>query len=171
MRKGLKIRMESLDDTSADNAAETPLWDGEESVMDAPALGTTTGNDGTTQLWRDAVYECCDTALWRKQLVLTPHMLLDRLKVCAELLREGQESDAQKDQRDPCVAQASQEIEHLLHLLWRGGLWTNTDPVEKVACDGQAYQVLLEPFTDGKPQGKPLSEDAPLWLKEVLGVG
>ncbi len=98
-------------------------------------------------------------------------MLLDRLKVCADLLNEARDGDLPGDSRDNQVALAGGEIDHLLHLLWRGGLWTSASTVEKTAYDGVTYHVLEEPFTDGKPQGKPLSDDAPVWLREVLGVG
>lgn len=159
--------MINVSNPTVHNAAETPLLRDDESVMNTPATGEI---PDTTELWQDAVYECCDTALWRKQLVLTPHMLLDRLKVCADLLSEAQNEEITEDARAHRVSRVSEEIDHLLHLLWRGGLWTNVKTVEKTACDGQPYHVLAEPFTDGKPQGKPLSADAPEWLREVLGV-
>ncbi|MBC7807974.1 MAG: hypothetical protein H7145_17735 [Akkermansiaceae bacterium] len=141
---------------------------GDESLIRTPV---TAEAPDATGLWQDAVYECWDTALWRKRLVLTPHMLLDRLKVCADLLNVARRADVAEDSRNQQVVSVSEEIDHLLHLLWRGGLWTNADTVEKTACDGRTYRVLSEPFTDGKPQGKPLSANAPTWLKEVLGVG
>ncbi|MBC8136236.1 MAG: hypothetical protein H8F28_10145 [Fibrella sp.] len=165
--KGMGVEMSNDHDASVNSAAEMSLLDGDESVMNTPANGRVSD---ATKLWQDAVYECCETALWRKQLVLTPHMLLDRLKVCADLLSEVRGGSTTEEARDHQIACVSEEIDHLLHLLWRGGLWTNVGTVEKTACDGQAYHVLAEPFTDGKPQGKPLSADAPEWLKEVLGV-
>lgn len=97
-------------------------------------------------------------------------MLLDRLKVCSDLLCESQGAGVTEEARQHRVMHVREEIDHLLHLLWRSGLWTDTDPVEKTACNGHTYHVLTEPFLDGKPHGKPLSDDAPTWLKEVLGV-
>ena len=148
------------------NAAETPLLDNDESVFETPETPVQIPD---TERWRNAVYEPCDTALWRKHLVLTPYMLLDRLKVCADLASEGTNTDIDGPQNYQ-LERIQEEINHLLDLLWRSGLWIDTKTVEKTAVDGQSYTVLCEPFTDGKPQGKPLSPDAPDWVRDMLGV-
>ena len=98
---------------------------------------------------RDPVYECCDTALWRKRLVLTPYMLLDRLHVCAELAKEVQEGTPSSDMVANHVDRLSDEVNHLLRLLERSGLWIDSALVNQPSCDGHVYSVLKEPFTAG----------------------
>jgi hypothetical protein len=61
-------------------------------------------------------------------------------------------------------------VSHVLKLLWRSGLWTDEEVVEAEAADGKTYQVLRAPFTDGKPQGRSLAPNAPVWQRELLGL-
>lgn len=91
------------------------------------------------------VYEGCETALWRKRLVVTPDMLLDRLQVCADLATEAQRACLPSPELHN---QLSSEIERVIHLLERGGLWMDAPLEQKTACDGKVYQVLLQPFVD-----------------------
>ena len=119
--------------------------------------------------WNHVVYECADNGLWRNRLVLTPYMLLDRLKACADLA-----ADSCAAARTPCERQRARQIEgeltHLLTLLWRSGLWADTESENRVDCDGRPFQVLAAPFTDGKPHGKPISPAAPPWQRDLLGL-
>lgn len=116
------------------------------------------------------------------RLVMTPWMLLDGLKACQEeaaaILGEVRRSGVGLERRygvpyNP-LAERLEElhfgINNLLRLLWRGGLWTEGEVVEHTAADGKAYQVVREPFTDGKPGGRPLPPDAPSWQRELLGL-
>lgn len=128
------------------------------------------------------VYENSETALLGRYLVMTPWMLLDRLKECqdeAESLRDsvyrrgvgaerrfGRQVNPLAERLD----RLSQEINHMLQLLWRGGLWTEDGVEMRSASDGREFHVLREPFTDGKPHGRPLPTDAPDWQRELLGV-
>jgi hypothetical protein len=128
------------------------------------------------------VYEASDAALLGRYLVMTPWMLLDRLKECqdeAEAIRDsvyarGLGAERRFGRRVNPLAERvdrlSGEINHILQLLWRGGLWTDGPVEERASWDGGTYQVLREPFTDGKPHGRPLPPDAPDWQRELLGL-
>ncbi|MES2463364.1 MAG: hypothetical protein V4671_22555 [Armatimonadota bacterium] len=118
----------------------------------------------------------------RQHLVMTPWMLLDCLKACQDdaykLLSEVERTGVGKEQRygitvNP-VADQLEKIQfglaHILKVLWRGGLWTETDLVEVTATDGKKYLAIREPFTLGKPGSLPLTEDAPAWQRELLGI-
>ena len=109
-------------------------------------------------------------------------MLLDALKECqddAALLHcQIQQSGAGLERRHGLLVNPLADrvdklhgtVSHLLRLLWRDGIWTDGEIVAQVGTDGKAYHALREPFTDGKPGGRPLAADAPLWLREMLGV-
>ena len=118
----------------------------------------------------------------RQHLVMTPWMLLDCLKACQDdayaLLTEVERSGVGKEQRygitvNP-VADQLEKIQfglaHILKVLWRGGLWTESDLVEVTATDGKKYLAIREPFTLGKPGSRPLPENAPAWQRELLGI-
>jgi hypothetical protein len=118
----------------------------------------------------------------RQHLVMTPWMLLDCLKACQDdayaLLSEVELSGVGKEQRfgitvNP-VADQLEKIQfglaHILKVLWRGGLWTESDLVEVTATDGKKYLAIREPFTLGKPGSLPLPTDAPAWQRELLGI-
>lgn len=118
----------------------------------------------------------------RQHLVMTPWMLLDCLKACQDdayaLLTEVERSGVGKEQRygitvNPVVDQLEKiqfGLSHILKVLWRGGLWTETDLVEVTATDGKKYLAIREPFTLGKPGSLPLPADAPAWQRELLGI-
>jgi|GEM_PF-3356406 hypothetical protein len=130
-----------------------------------------------------AVYEPAPDALLGKHLVMTPWMLLDRLRECQEEAarlgetvrrreygtqrRFGFEVNPLADQLD----RLSGEMGKILALLWRGGLWTDAPVEEATSVEGRTYLVLREPFTDGKPHGRALSsEEAPEWVRDLLGI-
>jgi hypothetical protein len=129
-------RGESLTALESDDA----LWEGEPGAVAVKADSP----------WQTPVYECCESALWRKRLVLTPYMLVDRLKACAELAAEV------RDEELPAAAVRNRadlladEVDRLLALLWRSGLWIDTPTEERESCDGRAYQVIARPFTDDR---------------------
>ncbi len=116
------------------------------------------------------------------RLVMTPYLLLDGLKACQEdahaLLAEVQRTGVGMERRcGVLVNPLADRLEKLhfdmgvmLRLLWRGGLWTDGEVVEEADIDGVLHRVLREPFTDGKPNGRPISADAPYWQRELLGL-
>lgn len=127
------------------------------------------------------VYET-DAATPGQRLVVTPWMLMDQLKQCQEqteqLLYYIQKTGVGAERccgvwvnpLSEKVEQVHFGVSQLLRLLWRGGLWSEESPEEAVSADGAPYHVLRAPFTDGKPSGRPLPEDAPDWQRELLGV-
>lgn len=129
-----------------------------------------------------AVYEIDEEALLGQRLVLTPYMLLDELKQCQEemeqLLAHVDATGLGLERRCGVMVNPVAErmervhfgVSHLLKLLWRSGLWTDEEVREASAADGKPYRVLCAPFTDGKPRGRDLSPNAPLWQRELLGL-
>lgn len=117
-----------------------------------------------------------------KRLVMTPWMLLDGLKELEEeaerLLCLVRENNLGWERRcgvpvNP-LADTAERLQfgaaHLLRLLWRGGLWTNDEITPMSDADGETFHVLRAPFTDGKPNGRPLPPDAPRWQRDLLGA-
>lgn len=118
------------------------------------------------------VYELAPDALFGRQMVMTPGMLVDRLHGCqeaAERLRDvvrqrrlgeeqrfGFEVNPVADQLD----RLSEEIRAMLTLLGRGGLWTDAALTEGAATDGRQFWVLREPFMDGGAPGERVSGNA-----------
>jgi len=135
---------------------------------------------------RQPVYEKSEDAVLGRQLVMTPWMLLDRLRDCQERTdalraeacarnwgaerRRGRTVNSLTQRLD----QLSDDLEHTLYILRRGGLWLDAvhdGTVETRAdADGTPHQVARSPFTDGKPHGRPLPPDAPAWLRDLLGA-
>jgi hypothetical protein len=128
------------------------------------------------------VYEKDAATPLGQRLVMTPWMLLDGLKECQEdaalLLQAVEESGVGLERRHGLLVNPLADrleklhfgVSHMLKLLWRAGLWTDETPGAAVAADGRTYLALREPFTDGKPGGRPLAPDAPAWQRELLGI-
>lgn len=107
------------------------------------------------------VYEKNERAVLGRQLVMTPVMLLDKLKDyqdATRCLRQSVCVEAGGVVRVECpgrfvhrLDRLQADIEQTLHLLWRGGLWMESEIEERSAMNGRAYRVVREPFTDGRP--------------------
>jgi len=168
------IPEENRADSAAESAEPTPSETGSAGAAPAPSGG---------------VDDLFPVYAWsgegehpRRHLVMTPWMLLDCLKACqddayallVEVCRSGLGEETRYGVVRNPVADRLERINfgiaHILKVLWRGGLWTDTEIREALAVDGRAYQVLSEPFTIGKPGSRPLPPDAPDWQRELLGI-
>lgn len=128
------------------------------------------------------VYEDDDAAVLGQRLVLTPYMLLDKLRHCQEeteqLLLYVHRNGIGMEQRcgipvNPVAERLEQvhfSVSQVLRLLWRSGLWTEADLEATQDTTGKSFMALRAPFTDGKAHGRPIPEDAPYWLRELLGL-
>jgi hypothetical protein len=128
------------------------------------------------------VYEADEAAILGQRLVLTPYMLLDKLRQCQEeteaLLLYVHHNGVGVETRcglpvNPVAERLEQvhfSVSQILKLLWRSGLWTEEELEAASDTSGKAYHALRAPFTDGKPHGRPLPEDAPYWQRELLGL-
>lgn len=155
-------------------------------VFDNAAACHQGGDDEPFWHARQPVYEASRSAILGRQLVMTPWMLLDRLRECQErtdaLRQEACEKNWGAERRqgrtvNPLTERLdrlSDDLAHTLYILWRGGLWLDARDglIEtRTDADGTPHQVACAPFTDGKPHGRPLPPDAPAWLCDLLGAG
>jgi hypothetical protein len=118
----------------------------------------------------------------RQHLVMTPWMLLDCLKAVQDetyaLLVDVERSGLGEETRYGAVFNPLADrlekinfgVAHMLKVLWRGGLWTDSEIGDASSTDGRLYRVIREPFTLGKPGSQPLPSDAPAWQRELLGI-
>ncbi|MDX1935286.1 MAG: hypothetical protein SFU56_22030 [Capsulimonadales bacterium] len=113
---------------------------------------------------------------------MTTWMLLDELRQCQEhldaLLQHIKATRCGEEKRlgivfNPVlesVESAHFHVSHILRLLWRDGLWTDAPVTERSDSRHRAFHVLEQPFTDGKPHGRPLPESASADLCDLLGL-